>query len=60
MGNDAIDDLLLLSLGNVVDTASLVQLRLTATAAFVAVEHLVHSNSLVAAWILVLGAVRLD
>ena len=60
MGNDPIDDLLFLRLGDVVDTASLVQLCLAATVPFVAVEHLIHGHSLVAAWILVLGAVRLD
>ena len=59
MGNDAVNDPLLLVLRHVVDAAGFMELGLAAMIAFVPIEHLVDTGCFFAARIFVLGAKRL-
>ena len=59
MGNDAVNDPLLLVLRYLVDVTGLMELGLAPVVAFVPIEHLVDAGCFFAAGILVLGAKRL-
>lgn len=52
----AVDDLLLLALGDVVDAARFVELRLAAMVTLLTVKHLVDADGFFAALVLILGA----
>ena len=54
MGNDPVDDLLLLVLADIVDRASLMELSLASIVTLLALKHLVDAHILVTACVLVL------
>ena len=54
MGNDAINNLLLFNLTDIVDVTRLVELCLAPSVAFVALEHRVDANVLLTARVLIL------
>lgn len=56
VGYDAVNDFLLLALGDVINVAGLVKLGLASMVTLLTVEHLVNTHGFLAAIVLVLGA----